>query len=116
MLFRSIFLLHNRWGCSHEEAAVCAYEDIVKERDGHMVHSAGLYFDLEHPFIGASPDGVIKCSVCGDGVLEVKCPHCCVSERVCLKKKLKASAWRKMIMDSGSLKRTTHIITKYKPS
>ena len=48
----------------------------MKDHDGHMVHSAGLYIDLEHPIIGASPDGVIKCSVCGDGVLEVKCPHC----------------------------------------
>ena len=49
----------------------------MKDHDGHnMVHSAGLYIDLEHPFIGASPYGVINCSVCGDGVLDVKCPHC----------------------------------------
>ena len=75
MLFRSI-LYHNRWGCSHEEVAVRTYVDIMKDHDGHMVHSAGLYIDLEHPFIGASPDGVIQCSVCGDGVLEVECPHC----------------------------------------
>ena len=25
--------------------------------------------------MGASPDGIVSCSCCGKGVLEVKCPH-----------------------------------------
>ena len=28
------------------------------------------------PYIGASPDGLVCCSCCGEGVLEVKCPLC----------------------------------------
>jgi len=30
--------------------------------------------DTARPYIGASPDGLVSCSCCGDGVLEVKCP------------------------------------------
>ena len=29
---------------------------------------------MERPYLGASPDGIIKCNCCGKGVLEVKCP------------------------------------------
>ncbi len=39
-----------------------------------MVTECGLILDIETPYIGASPDGLICCSCCGKGVLEVKCP------------------------------------------
>ncbi len=48
----------------------------MKNLHGHQVNLAGLFLDLNYPFIGASPDAVISCSECGDGVLEVKCPYC----------------------------------------
>ena len=32
--------------------------------------------DIEKPYIGASPDGLVCCSCCGEGVIEVKCPLC----------------------------------------
>ena len=32
--------------------------------------------DMERPYLGASPDGIINCNCCGKGVLEVKCPFC----------------------------------------
>ena len=35
-----------------------------------------LFIDIEHLYIGASPDGVIDCAICGKGVLEIKCPLC----------------------------------------
>ena len=28
----------------------------------------------DYPHLGSSPDGLISCSCCGDGVLEIKCP------------------------------------------
>lgn len=31
------------------------------------------YVDSDYPFLGASPDGVIKCKCCGEGLLEIKC-------------------------------------------
>ena len=32
--------------------------------------------DVERPYLGASPDGIVNCNCCGKGVLEVKCPFC----------------------------------------
>ncbi len=35
-----------------------------------------------HNYIGASPDGIINCTCCGTGVLEVKCPYSHQGERI----------------------------------
>ena len=32
------------------------------------------------PYLGASPDGVVTCSCCGTGAVEVKCPFSCTEE------------------------------------
>ena len=54
-----------------------AYKDYAsKHHDNHSVTLAGLFVDSEHPYIGASPDGMVNCACCGKGVLEVKCPFC----------------------------------------
>jgi hypothetical protein len=31
---------------------------------------------MENPFLGASPDALVRCHCCGEGVVEVKCPYC----------------------------------------
>ena len=36
-----------------------------------------LVLDTENPFIGALPNGIISCSYCGRGLVEVKCPFSC---------------------------------------
>jgi hypothetical protein len=36
--------------------------------------SCGLVVDAQNPFIGASPDKLISCAKCGDGLVEIKCP------------------------------------------
>lgn len=52
------------------------YESIAKENHTSFVSSAsGFVIDHCHPYIGASPDGIVSCSCCGKGVVEVKCPH-----------------------------------------
>ena len=38
------------------------------------LRKVGLYISKEKPFLGASPDGIISCSCCGKGALEIKCP------------------------------------------
>ena len=35
-----------------------------------------LFIDVARPYIGVSPDGIISCKCCGNGLLEIKCPHC----------------------------------------
>jgi hypothetical protein len=35
---------------------------------------SGFKVNRDHPFMGASPDGITKCMCCGVGTLEIKCP------------------------------------------
>ena len=34
----------------------------------------GIYLHKDHPYIGATPDMLVSCDCCGEGVLEIKCP------------------------------------------
>lgn len=47
----------------------------MQHRD-FMVEDSGLIINPDYPHLGASPDGKIKCSCCGMGILEIKCPYC----------------------------------------
>ena len=40
------------------------------------VTRCGLFIHKTIQFFGASPDGLIDCECCGQGVLELKCPYC----------------------------------------
>ena len=42
---------------------------------GFEVDSAGLFVNPESPHLGASPDALICCQCCGEGLLEIKCPY-----------------------------------------
>lgn len=65
------------WGCKHEKKARDIYCRITSSsHDDFHVLDSGLVINPQWPFIGASPDGVIECSCCGKGVLEIKCPFC----------------------------------------
>ena len=35
---------------------------------------SGLWINPLYPHMGASPDGLIKCDCCGNGLLEIQCP------------------------------------------
>ena len=37
----------------------------------------GLCVSKVLPFLGASPDGLVQCTCCGHGTLEIKCPYSC---------------------------------------
>ena len=41
------------------------------------IAETGLIIEPLYPFMGASPDAVVSCTYCGNGVLEVKCPFSC---------------------------------------
>ena len=49
---------------------------MTKKHENFKLSDAGLYIDYEDPFLGASPDGIVQCSCCSKGVVEVKCPYC----------------------------------------
>ncbi len=63
------------WGCDHEQIAydACRMQECQKHTNFCLTES-GLIVNSKFPFMGASPDGVIKCMCCGNGVLEIKWP------------------------------------------
>ena len=66
------------WGCEHEDRARSEYkEQMCKKHDNFSLSKSGLIIHDSYPFMGASPDGRVKCSCCGDGTLEIKCPYSC---------------------------------------
>lgn len=62
------------YGCTHEKEAIEVYKSKMTGHSGFIIKSCGFIVDEENPFLGASPDGLIECTCCGCGVLEVKCP------------------------------------------
>ena len=66
------------WGLEKESIAVADYIKKMQasHRDFHFC-KVGLMLNNQWPFLGASPDGLISCKCCGQGVLEVKCPYSC---------------------------------------
>ena len=51
------------------------FEQCKKKHKCFKVNTCGLFIDENHPYIGASPDGIVSCSCCGKGVIEVKCSY-----------------------------------------
>ena len=62
------------YGCTYEKEAIEAYKSRMIGHSGFIIQSCGFIVDQESPFLGASPDGLVECTCCGCGVLEVKCP------------------------------------------
>ena len=52
------------------------YEDILSQiHCDTKFEDSGFVIHPEHNFIGASPDGLVSCSCCGEGIIEIKCPY-----------------------------------------
>ena len=45
-----------------------------KSHVNHSVDLSGVILNPDFPYLGASPDGIVNCSCCGVGCLEIKCP------------------------------------------
>ena len=45
-----------------------------KSHVNHSVNLSSLILNLDFPYLGASPDGIVNCSCCGVGCLETKYP------------------------------------------
>ena len=62
-------------GCFHEEEAYNSYKNIMIQHNLDVqLAKGGLIISTEFPFIGASPDGLVLCSSCGKGFVEIKFP------------------------------------------
>ena len=51
-------------------------EQTKKSHEDFCVTESGFVINPTWPHLGASPDGIVCCSCCGKGTLEIKCPYC----------------------------------------
>lgn len=97
---RNINTVATRWGRENEKRAYQAYKLFAEQNHADFkISECGLFVQKETPYLAASPDAVVACSCCGEGLLEIKCPfkHRNVSpqdaassdSKFCLDKKLR---------------------------
>ena len=65
-----------QWSIQHEPAARKQYLELTsKNHSDFSFKLAGLFVNPSYPYLGASPDGLVSCTCCGEGVIEIKCPY-----------------------------------------
>lgn len=65
-----------KYGREHEDIARKEYISCMQQSHPEFACvDSGLVIAPNSPHLGASPDGVVSCSCCGKGLLEIKCPH-----------------------------------------
>ena len=67
-----------QYGLDNEDTACSAYfENFAEIHESLMIIKSGLFLHPSYSFMGATPDGIVYCSCCGSGTLEIKCPYIC---------------------------------------
>lgn len=65
------------WGCEHEAEARSVYRKMMSEvHNDFQVAECGFFINPDYPYLGASPDGIITCSCCREGICEIKVSNC----------------------------------------
>lgn len=64
-----------QWGIDNEPVAKEEYVKLMSNHHSFQLCSAGLFVNPKAPHLGASPDGLVHCECCGNGILEIKCPY-----------------------------------------
>lgn len=61
------------WGCEHEKTAISKYLSIsLRKHHNFEVKECGFFINTSKPYIGASPDSLVTCTCCDDGICEIK--------------------------------------------
>ena len=64
------------WGMENEEVTRREYDLVSRGKHSSLqIKATGLHVSPKYPHLGASPDGLLTCTCCGDGLLEIKCPY-----------------------------------------
>lgn len=64
-----------KWGRQSEDTARKQYITFSShQHTNFQVQLSGLHVDINDPYLGATPDGIVSCDCCGVGLLEIKCP------------------------------------------
>jgi len=70
-----------KYGHLFEPIAAEAYSVFVQYAHSNLqIRNCGLFVDADAPFLCASPDRLVSCDCCGEGLLEIKCPKSCENE------------------------------------
>ena len=64
-----------KWGRENEQRAIEEYTCAMSDHANLSVSPCGLHLSVKEPYLAASPDAVVDCDCCGQGVVEVKCPY-----------------------------------------
>nr|XP_054774925.1 uncharacterized protein LOC129283112 [Lytechinus pictus] len=70
-------------GYEMEPVARAKYAEHQQKR-GHQdieVKECGMFFHPRKSFLEASPDGLVSCKCCGEGLVEIKCPSTAPTEK-----------------------------------
>lgn len=64
------------WGCEHEKVARQKYSFLSSQsHQNFTISDGGFFIHPDDPYIGASPDAVVNCKCCGQGICEIKVCH-----------------------------------------
>lgn len=92
-----------KYGRVNEQFAVAAYTSSQKASHSNLkVTQCGLFVLQDHIFAAATPDRLVSCSCCGDGLLEVKCPFSAADQPA----NVKHVAYLEIVNEKTRLKRT----------
>ena len=65
-----------KWGRNNEHRAKKEYSKMMEaDHIDFSILCSGLWLNTDYPHLGATPDALVSCSCCGEGLLEVKCPY-----------------------------------------
>ena len=56
---------------------ISIFDSWKKKHQQFVARDSGLVVHKDYPYIAASPDLVVSCTCCGDGLCEIKCPFTC---------------------------------------
>lgn len=88
------------WAIQHENEAL-DLNTVEQQHECFTITKSGLLLEMSHPFLGASPDSVVKCKCHGTICVEIKCSFkhrsstleemlsdkdFCLDDSLCLKK------------------------------
>ena len=66
----------HKWGIENEQNAREQYFGQIKDDHSELSCTlSGLCVNPKYPHLGATPDGIVKCDCCGNGLIEIKCPY-----------------------------------------
>ncbi|KAK9962094.1 hypothetical protein ABG768_019065 [Culter alburnus] len=64
------------WGKQNEENGRTQYKvQTMKHHCDMQLTECGFIINPKFPQVGASPDGLVQCTCCGKGCIEIKCPY-----------------------------------------